>query len=396
MTEVTTAASTRTQTDHLPFNRAVMTGNELRYIEEALANGHLAADGPFTQRCEAWLKANTNTRQAILTHSCTAALEMAALLANIQPGDEVIMPSFTFVSTATAFVRCGGVPVFAEVTDDTATLDPAAVAAALTPKTRAIAPVHYAGVACAMAELESVVAAAPGPRPMIIADCAQGLMAAFGGKPLAGFGDLATLSFHETKNVTAGEGGALLINNPSLTERAEIIARKGTDRARFYRGEVDKYTWQDVGSSMMPSELNAAFLWAQLECAEAITRHRLSLWHAYHSGLQDLEQRGRLRRPVIPEGTQQNAHVYAIRLHAGETRDALMAHLNSQGINAVFHYVPLHSAPAGLKFGRVGNASGQLPVTDAISATLLRLPLWQGMTTGDCHRVVEAIAAFLK
>lgn len=295
----------------VPFNRPFMTGKELYYIAEAKFGNMLAGDGPFTKRCHDWLKKNSHCEKALLTHSCTAALEMAALLLDIEPGDEIIMPSYTFVSTANAFVLRGGVPIFIDIREDTLNLDERLIESAITPRTRAIVPVHYAGVAC---EMDTIMAIAKRYGLRVVEDAAQGVMATYKGRALGSIGDLGAYSFHETKNVISGEGGALLVNDPSLAMRAEIIREKGTDRSCFFRGEVDKYTWQEVGSSFLPGELIAAFLWAQLEEAERITESRLEIWQRYNTLLEPLEAQGLLRRPIVPEECKHNAHMYYVLL----------------------------------------------------------------------------------
>jgi dTDP-4-amino-4,6-dideoxygalactose transaminase len=369
----------------LPFNRPFAAGRELEYIRQAMDRAHLSGDGAFTRRCQEWLEARVGARRALLTHSCTAALEMIALLAGIEPGDEVIMPSFTFVSTANAFVLRGGVPVFVDVRADTLNLDEAAVEAAVTPRTRAIMVVHYAGVAC---DMDAILAIARRRGLLVFEDAAHGLMATYRGRPLGSFGALAAVSFHETKNVIAGEGGALLVNDGRFVERAEIIREKGTNRTQFFRGAVDKYTWVDVGSSFLPSEINAAFLAAQLEEAEAITRRRRETWARYHERLAELERRGALRRPVVPAECEHNAHLYYVLTADLDGRTRLLEVLAKHGVNAVFHYVPLHSSPAGRRYGR---AHGELPRTDAASDRLVRLPLWVGMTEAHVEQVVAAV-----
>lgn len=334
----------------IPFNKPYITGKELWNIAQAHALGQMAGDGSFTKQCNNWLEQRTGCHKALLTHSCTAALEMAAILADIQPGDEVIMPSYTFVSTANAFVLRGGVPVFVDIRPDTLNIDESLIEAAITPRTKAIAPVHYAGVAC---EMDTIMDIALRHNLLVIEDAAQGVMATYKGKALGAIGNLGTLSFHETKNITSGEGGALLINDPKLAERAEIIREKGTNRSQFFRGQVDKYTWVDIGSSYLPGEIIAAFLWAQMEEAESITKKRLDIWQLYHDALLPLESTGKLRCPIISEGCQHNAHMYYILLDSLEHRTDLMMKLKEQRVNTVFHYVPLHSSPAGLKYGRV-------------------------------------------
>lgn len=372
----------------IPFNKPYMTGNEQRYITEAHLEGHLAGDGSFTERCHKWLEELTGCNKALLTHSCTAALEMAAILADIQPGDEVIMPSYTFVSTANAFVLRGGVPVFVDIRDDTLNIDEQKIEAAITPRTKAIVPVHYAGVAC---EMDAIMAIAQRHNLFVIEDAAQGIMSTYKGRALGSIGHMGCFSFHETKNIISGEGGAVLINDPELTERAEIIREKGTNRSNFFRGRVDKYTWVDIGSSYLPGEIIAAFLWAQMEAAEIINQRRLKLWGAYHDGLVSLEHEGKIRRPLIPLECTHNAHMYYILLPSHEGRDKLISKLKDEGINAVFHYVPLHSSPAGLRFSKT---SGDLLLTDDISDRLLRLPLWCGLEDHQ-KRVIDAVIQLL-
>jgi dTDP-4-amino-4,6-dideoxygalactose transaminase len=378
--------------DHsaIPFNSPYMTGRELRYIAKSHANGRLAGDGPFTQSCHRWLERKTGSSRALLTHSCTGALEMAALLLDIQPGDEVILPSFTFVSTANAFVLRGAVPVFVDVREDTLNLDERLIESAITSRTRAIVPVHYAGVGC---EMDSILAVARRHGLAVVEDAAQGAMATYRGRALGSLGDLGTLSFHETKNLTCGEGGCLLVNNPALVARAEVIREKGTDRSRFYRGEVDKYTWQEPGSSFLPGELTAAFLWAQLEVADWIINQRLATWLRYHQLLAPLEARGWLSRPIIPTGCVHNAHMYYVRLAASIDRQAVLDEFKRQDIGALFHYVPLHSSPAGKRFGRV---HGDMKTTEQASRQLVRLPLWIGLTPDQQARVTEVLASCLK
>jgi dTDP-4-amino-4,6-dideoxygalactose transaminase len=370
---------------HIPFNWPHMTGKELYYIAEAHFGGRLAGDGPFTKRCHSWLEARTACAKALLTHSCTAALEMAALLLDIQPGEEIIMPSYTFVSTANAFVLRGGVPVFVDIREDTLNLDERLIETAITPRTRAIVPVHYAGVAC---EMDTIMDIARRHGLKVVEDAAQGVMASYNGRPLGGIGDLGTYSFHETKNVISGEGGALLVNDPELILRAEIIREKGTDRSRFFRGEVDKYTWQEVGSSFLPGELIAAFLWAQLEEADRITQERLNSWQRYHELLAPLEADGLLRRHVVPDGCQHNAHMYYVLLAPEIDRQKVLDEFRRNDISSVFHYVPLHSSPAGRRYGR---AHGSLDVTNRQSERLVRLPLWMGLAGAQQGRVLDVL-----
>jgi len=362
-----------------------MTGRELWYIAQAHAVGHLSGDGGFTKKCHAWLEAQTGAYKALLTHSCTAALEMAAILAGIQPGDEVIMPSYTFVSTANAFVARGGVPVFVDIRSDTLNIDETLIEAAITPRTKAIVPVHYAGVAC---EMDVIMDIARRHGLLVIEDAAQGIMAAYKDKPLGSIGHLGTYSFHETKNIIAGEGGALLVNDEQFAERAEIVREKGTNRSQFFSGQVDKYTWVDVGSSYLIGEVVAAFLWAQMEEAAAITERRLAVWRLYHEALRAFENMGVLRRPRIPEYCQPNAHMYYILLESLETRSRLITYLKARGVNTVFHYVPLHSSPAGRMYGRVGSP---MVNTESVSDRLLRLPLWVGMGQAEIDAVIGGL-----
>jgi len=368
----------------IPFNKPFMTGRELWYIAQAHTHGHLSGDGQFTKKCHGWLERHTGARRALLTHSCTAALEMAALLAELQPGDEVIMPSYTFVSTANAFVMRGAVPVFVDIRPDTLNIDESKIEAAITPRTRVILPVHYAGVAC---EMDSIMEIARRHGLIVIEDAAQGIMSSYKGRPLGTIGHMGAYSFHETKNIIAGEGGALLVNDPEYAERAEIIREKGTNRSQFFRGQVDKYTWVDIGSSYLPGEVIAAFLWAQMEEADSITRRRLDLWDSYHAALAPLEAEGKLRRPIVPEGCTHNAHMYYVLLDSLEQRGRVIADLKRQGVHSVFHYVPLHSAPAGRKHSR---AHGELAHTDDLSDRLLRLPLWVGLEA-EQDRVIRAL-----
>ena len=357
----------------IPFNKPYMTGKELWYIAQAHQNGWLAGDGGFTKKCNTWLETRTGTHKALLTHSCTAALEMSAILTDIQPGDEVIMPSYTFVSTANAFVLRGAVPVFVDIRPDTLNIDETKIEEAITDKTKAIVPVHYAGVGC---EMDTIMAIAHRHGLMVIEDAAQGIMSAYKGRPLGSIGHLGALSFHETKNIISGEGGSLLVNDLGLAERAEVIREKGTNRSMFFRGQVDKYTWVDLGSSYLPSELVAAFLWAQMEEAEEITRRRLAIWNTYHQWLEDTEKSGLMRRPIVPEHCLHNAHMYYLLLPSLEKRSKFIRLLKEQDIHPVFHYVPLDSSPMGV---RVGRTSGNLNHTHELSERLVRLPLWVGL-----------------
>jgi dTDP-4-amino-4,6-dideoxygalactose transaminase len=368
----------------VPFNRPYMTGREPVHIAQAHAQGHLAGDGTFTRLASRWLEETLGTGKALLTHSCTAALEMAAMLADIGPGDEVIMPSYTFVSTANAFVLRGGVPVFVDVRLDTLNIDEAKIEAAITPRTKAIVPVHYAGVGC---EMDTIMDIARRHQLLVIEDAAQGVMARYRGRALGSIGHLGALSFHETKNIIAGEGGALLVNDGRFAERAEILREKGTDRSRFFRGEVDKYTWVDIGSSYLPGEVVAAFLWAQMEQAHPITERRLAIWARYHRELAPLEEAGLVRRPQLPDGCEHNAHMYYLMSTGLAQRNAVIARARQAGVQCVFHYVPLHSSPAGKRFGRV---AGTLDVTEQVADRLVRLPLWIGLEAQQ-GRVIDAM-----
>ena len=379
-----------TAKDKIHFNRPFMTGKELYYIAEAKFGNMLAGDGRFTKQCHSWLEAKTRCDKALLTHSCTAALEMAALLLDIKPGDEVIMPSYTFVSTANAFVLRGAVPVFVDIREDTLNIDERLIEAAVTARTRAIVPVHYAGVAC---EMDSIMTIARKHGLMVVEDAAQGIMSEYKGRALGSIGDLGALSFHETKNVISGEGGALLVNQPERSLLAEIIREKGTDRSRFFRGEVDKYTWQEVGSSYLPGELIAAFLWAQLEEAEAITERRLSAWRYYQERLLGHEAQGVLRLPVIPQDCVHNAHMYYVLLPDALDRQRVLEKLKSKDIHSVFHYVPLHSSPAGQRYGRVHDS---MKMTDQQATRLIRLPLWVGLTADQQDHVVDTLLEALR
>ena len=358
----------------IPFNKPFLTGNETHNIRKACYNSVLAGDGYFTRKCQNWLETKLGTKKAFLTHSCTSALEMAAILANIRPGDEIIMPSYTFVSTANAFVLRGGVPVFVDIRPDTLNIDENLIEKAITRKTKAIVPVHYAGVGC---EMDVIMAIARQHKLLVIEDAAHCVKATYKGRELGSFGHLGALSFHETKNIICGEGGALMINDKRFLERAEIIWQKGTNRKAFQQRRVDKYTWVDIGSSFLPGEITAAFLWAQMQEATKITNKRAESWQLYHQLLAPLEKAGKLRRPVVPNGSEHNAHMYYILLDSLKQRKQKLKKLEREGVNAVFHYVPLHSSPAGKKYGRL---AGKLPVTQDISQRILRLPLFMGLT----------------
>ncbi|MTJ21032.1 dTDP-4-amino-4,6-dideoxygalactose transaminase [Dolichospermum sp. UHCC 0352] len=371
-----------------PFNKPFVTGKELDYIQQAINNGHLSGNGMFTKRCQTWLEETIGCQKALLTHSCTAGLEMSAILANIQAGDEVIMPSYTFVSTANAFVLRGAVPVFVDIRPDTLNIDETKIESAMTKKTKAIVPVHYAGVGC---EMDMIMNIAKSYQLLVIEDNAQGIGSTYKGQPLGSFGNLSALSFHETKNLISGEGGALLVNDASLVERSEIIWEKGTNRSQFFRGQVDKYTWVDVGSSYLPSELISAFLWAQLEEKAMILKKRLSIWEAYHEAFSELEKIEKVRRPIIPSYCQHNAHLYYLLLNSLQERTDLIQYLKSYNIQSVFHYVPLHSSPAGIKYGRV---EGRMNNTNTMSDRLLRLPLWINLDTTD--QIIELILKYFQ
>ena len=368
----------------IPFNRPYLTGNELKNISEAHRLGQLSGDGSFTRRCNKWIEETAGCKSALLTHSCTAALEMAAMLADIGPGDEVIMPSYTFVSTANAFVLRGGVPVFVDTRTDTLNIDETLIEAAITPRTKAIVPVHYAGVAC---EMDVIMDIAKRHGLIVIEDAAQGVMASYKGRALGSIGHMGCYSFHETKNIIAGEGGALLINDPDMVERAEIIREKGTNRSKFLRGQVDKYTWIDIGSSYLPGEIIAAFLWAQMESAEEITMRRLKIWEHYQRAFEEMEQSGRIRRPVIPAECRHNAHLYYLLLQDLEDRSTFIESMKQHDIHCLFHYVPLHTAPQGLVSGR---AAGDMPHTLIAGDRLVRLPLWLGIEKDQDYVIATA------
>jgi len=372
------------------FNKPFVIGNEFKNIEEAINRQHLSGDGYFTKNCNSWLEEKLSCHKALLTHSCTAALEMAAILIDIQPGDEIIMPSYTFVSTANAFVLRGGVPVFVDIRPDTLNIDERKIEQAITDRTKAIVPVHYAGVSC---EMNYIMEIAERYNLIVIEDAAQGLMSAYEGKALGSIGHLGTLSFHETKNIISGEGGALLINDPHFVERAEIIREKGTNRSRFFRGEVDKYTWVDIGSSYLPSEMIAAFLWAQMEKADSITASRNKTWNCYHDAFVELEKQGIVRRPIIPKNCKFNSHLYYLLFTDLGTRTKVLEYLKKKEIHAVFHYVSLHNSPAGKKYGKI---SESLEVTEKISDCLLRLPLWVGMEKEMVEMVIDEVLNAVK
>ena len=372
----------------IPFNRPSTVGKEFEYIEHAIRRGQLSGDGHYTHKCNAQIEQLTGAHKALLTHSCTAALEMAAILCDLSPGDEVIMPSFTFVSTANAVVLRGAVPVFVDIDPNTLNIDPACVQDAVTDKTKAIFAVHYAGYP---ADMDALAAIARAHDLILVEDAAQALGSTYKGRLAGSLGDMATFSFHETKNLISGEGGALTLNRPDLVQRAEIIREKGTNRSRFLRGEVDKYTWVDLGSSFLPGELVSAFLYAQLEQSEAILARRQALFQRYYDAFAAHDDVGRVRRPVVPAHTTGNGHMFYLMMRDRGDRDACIAHLRSKSINAVFHYVPLHPAPAGLRYSRT---HGELPMTDDTSDRLLRLPMFYALED-QISEVIAAVTQYL-
>jgi len=374
----------------VPFNKAYVTGKELGYIQQAIDNAHLSGNGSFTQRCQEFLQGLTEAHEVFLTQSGTGALEMAAMLIDVVPGDEVILPSFTFVTTASAFVLRGAIPVFVDIHPDTLNLDENAVEAAITKKTKAIVPVHYAGLSC---EMDKIIELATQQNIYVIEDAAHALLSTYKNRPVGSLGHLAALSFHETKNITAGEGGALLINQEKLMEKAHLVWEKGTDRREFRLGMTDKYTWKVLGSSFPPSEVTAAFLWAQIREINMITNQRIRAWQRYHSRLKELEDKGKLIRPVETPNAERNGHIYYILVQSEQTRNRLLAYLNTNNINAVFHYIPLHSSPAGRHYGR---CHGSLKTTDDISTRLIRLPLWADLPTETIDAIVSEIEAFFR
>lgn len=373
---------------NIPFNKPFVVGKELYYIAQAVMQNHLSGDGPFTRRCHEWLEEQLKCKLALLTHSCTGALEMAAILCNIQPGDEIIMPSFTFVSTANAFVLRGGVPVFVDIRPDTLNIDEQLIESAITPRTKAIVPVHYAGVACSM---DKIMKIAEKYDIVVVEDTAQALLSTYKGRYLGTIGHLGCLSFHETKNIISGEGGALLINDTRFIERAEIIREKGTNRNKFFRGEVDKYTWVDIGSSFLPSELIGAFLCAQLEQADKIVASRCRTYLRYYELLLPLEEKGFIKLPTINNDCVSNGHIFYIIANSLEERTRLIHFLKENNVTSVFHYVPLHSSPAGIRYGRAGS---DVKVTNDISDKLLRLPLYYEMGDKDVQEVAYIIDTF--
>ncbi len=374
----------------IPFNRPYVSGKELDYVSQAIGRREIAADGPFAKGCVRIIQERFGIAKALMMPSCTAGLEMAAILCDVQPGDEVIMPSYTFVSTANAFVRSGARPVFVDIRPDTLNIDEALVEAAITPRTKAIVPVHYAGVG---AEMDTLTSIGKKHGILVVEDAAQGVHAYYRGRALGSLGDLAAYSFHDTKNYVCGEGGALAINNPKLIERSEIIRDKGTNRQKFFRGEIDKYTWVDVGSSFLPAELACAFLQAQLELLDPILARRRAIHERYTEQLEPLERAGVLRGPRVPEHCRQNYHMFYVLLADEKAREGLASHLRERGIQAVSHYVPLHLSPMGRRWGY---RDGSLPVTEDLSARLLRLPLYYDLTPADQDDVCRGISEFLQ
>ena len=370
------------------FNIPPVTGHEMRYMQQAIDSHKICGDGQFTKKCNAWLEDRFHAQKVLLTTSGTTALDMAALLCDLQPGDEVILPSFTFSSTATAFVLAGAKLVFVDIRPDTMNIDETKIEAAITDKTRVIVPVHYAGVAC---EMDTIMDIAHRHNLKVVEDAAQGVMSTYKGRALGTIGDFGCYSFHETKNYSMGEGGALVINDPAYNERAEILREKGTNRSRFFRGQVDKYTWVDFGDSYLPSELNAAYLWAQLEMADEINNDRLATWNAYYEALKPLADEGRIELPSVPDGCVHNAHMFYLKCRDLEERTAFISHMKQHGVLTVFHYVPLHSAPAGEKFGRFDAAD---VYTTKESDRLVRLPLYYHITPQDLQTVIQAVLSF--
>jgi len=374
----------------IAFNIPPYVGSENEYIQQAIAAHKICGDGEFTKKCNAWLENRFNAQKVLLTTSGTTALDMAALLCDIQPGDEVILPSYTFSSTATAFVLAGAKLVFVDIRPDTLNIDETKIEGAITERTRVIVPVHYAGVAC---EMDTIMDIARRHQLKVVEDAAQGVMSTYKGQALGTIGDFGCYSFHETKNYSMGEGGALVVNSPIYNERAEILREKGTNRSKFLRGQIDKYTWVDFGDSYLPSELNAAYLWAQLEKADEINQNRMTAWNRYYQELRPLADEGKLELPIVPNYCVHNAHMFYVRLKDLDERTRFIAYLKDKGISCVFHYVPLHSAPAGLKYGRF---FGEDNCTTKESERLARLPMYYGIDNADIDRVVSAICSFVK
>lgn len=372
----------------ISFNVPPFTGNEIKYIQEAVAAHKICGDGQYTKKCNAWIEEKTGTSKALLTTSCTHATEMAALLLDIKEGDEIIMPSYTFVSTADAFVLRGAKAVFVDIDPKTMNINADLIEDAITEKTRAIVPVHYAGVAC---DMDKIMQIAKLHNLAVVEDAAQGVMSTYKGQALGTIGDFGCYSFHETKNYSMGEGGAILIKNPDMAEKAEIIREKGTNRSKFFRGQIDKYTWVEAGSSYLPSDMNAAYLWAQLEMAETINQNRLESWNHYYDALKDLAAAGKIELPYVPEGCQHNAHMFYLKAKNLEERSKLIAYLKENGVLAVFHYIPLHTAPAGKEYGRF---HGEDIYTTKESERLVRLPLYYNMSECDQEKVIELVKKF--
>ena len=371
----------------IPFNKPYLTGNEIKYIQDAHAKGQLAGDGFFTEKCSGWIEHKLGCQRALLTHSCTAALEMAATLCSFEKGDEVLMPSYTFVSTANAFVLHGAIPVFVDIRPDTLNIDDRLIERHITSRTRAIVVVHYAGVPC---EMKAIRRIASKYELIIIEDAAQAVLSEYEGLAAGTIGDYGCFSFHETKNIISGEGGALLVNNDIHIERAEIIREKGTNRSKFFRGEVDKYTWVDVGSSYLPGELISAFLWAQLLEAEFITQRRMDIWQKYHESFHEFEEKGIVKRPYIPPNIKHNAHIYYLRFNCGLARDGFIRMMREESISCVFHYVPLHSSPFMVE--SIKHTTYDLPITNEVSECIVRLPVWIGV---NVDRVIDVASKSL-
>ncbi len=374
----------------IPFNIPPYTGEEIKYVKEAIESHKICGDGQFTKRCSQWMEERFSAQKVLLTTSGSTALDMAMLLCDIKPGDEVILPSYTFSSTANSAILAGAKLVFTDIRPDTMNIDETKIEDAITDKTKVIMVVHYAGVAC---EMDTIMAIARKHGLLVVEDAAQGVMSTYKGKALGTIGDFGCYSFHETKNYSMGEGGAVVINNPAYNEKAEILREKGTDRSRFLRGQIDKYTWVDFGDSFLPSELNAAYLWGQLEQADLINDNRLAAWNRYDEGFKDLKEKGLIETPVVPEGCVHNAHMYFIKLKDLEERTAFISYMKEKGILCVFHYVPLHSAPAGLKFGRF---HGEDEYTTKESERLVRLPMYYGISEEETDQVIRAAHAFFE
>lgn len=374
----------------ISFNVPIFIGDELRYIEQAVKNHKISGDGLFTKKCSSWLESRFQAQKVLLTTSGTSALDMAMFLCDFQKGDEIILPSYTFSSTATSILISGGVPVFVDIRPDTMNIDEGKIEAAITERTKAIVVMHYAGIAC---EMDSIMEIAHRHNLKVIEDAAQGMMSTYKGRALGTIGDFGCYSFHETKNYSMGEGGALVIKNPAFNERAEILREKGTNRSKFFRRQIDKYTWIDIGSSYLPSELNAAYLWAQLQCADEINENRLASWKKYYEALRPLEYSGKVALPTVPPECQHNGHIFYLKLLNLQERTKFIRFMNDNGVNCAFHYVPLHSAPAGKKYCRF---CGEDEFTTRESERLVRLPMYYGLTTEDLQKVVAVIKKFFR